>query len=60
MQVYFLLSCKKCKFFNKNGGTTEELKDFVEFKPCKSCHGPRKFKCPKCGNIIKMQRVNEA
>ncbi len=57
MQVYFLLSCK-CKWFKKTTGTTEDLSGLVEFKACKNCHGQRKFKCPQCGNIIKLQRVN--
>lgn len=56
MQTYFLVSCKKCKFWLK--GSNEDLKTLKEFKPCASCYGPRKFKCPKCGNIIKLQRVN--
>ena len=57
MEVYFILSCK-CKWWHKSAGRTEDLKDLVEFKPCKSCHGQRKFKCPKCGSIVKLQRVN--
>ena len=60
MNVYFLLSCNKCKWWRKSNGTTEDLKDLREHKPCSNCNlYPRKFKCPKCGNIIKMFRVNE-
>lgn len=58
MIVYFLLSCSKCKWFLKSNGTTEALKGLVEFKPCATCHGIRKFKCPQCANIMKLQRVN--
>lgn len=58
MQVYFLLSCKSCKWFRKCGGTTKELEDLVEFKPCSNCHGARKFKCPQCATIMKIKRVN--
>ena len=56
MQVYFLLKCK-CKWWKKTTGTTEDLKGLVEHKPCANCHGARKFKCPKCGTIVKMMRV---
>lgn len=52
-----MLKCLKCKWWRKCNGTTPELKDLVEFKPCVNCHGARKFKCPKCGTIIKMQRL---
>ena len=58
MQVYFLLSCNKCKWWKKSTGTTEDLKDLIEFKPCANCRlYPRKFKCPKCNNIVKMLRA---
>lgn len=56
MQVFYILKCT-CKWWRKCLGTTESLKDLVEFKPCATCHGPRKFKCPKCGKIIKAVRA---
>lgn len=57
MQSIFMLKCK-CGWYKKSGGTSEELKGLREFKPCATCHGPKKFKCPKCANIIKMVRYN--
>lgn len=60
MNVYFLLSCNKCKWWKKSTGTTEDLKGLVEVKGCANCHyKQRKFKCPKCANVVKMMRVNE-
>jgi len=56
MQIYYILKCT-CKWWRKCLGTTESLKDLVEFKPCTTCHGPRKFKCPKCGKIVKAVRA---
>ena len=60
MDVYFLLSCNKCKWWKKSTGTTADLQGLVEHKACANCHGQRKFKCPKCANIVKMLRVNTA
>lgn len=60
MNVYFLISCKRCKWFRKSTGLTEDLKDLVEIKKCNNCGGVKKFKCPKCSNIVKALRVNSA
>lgn len=59
MEVYFLLTCKKCKWWRKCSGISEELKDLVEIKNCINCGGPRKFKCPKCSTLIKMMRYSK-
>lgn len=56
MDTYFLLSCSKCKWFRK--GDFVDFKDLKEFKPCATCHGFKKYKCPQCANIIKLKRVN--
>jgi len=58
MNVYFLLKCK-CKWWRKCKGLSSELEDLVEVKRCKNCGGVRKFKCPKCANVVKMIRVRE-
>lgn len=55
--VYFLLKCR-CKWWRKCDGRSESLADLREFKACQNCHGQRKFKCPKCGQVCKLQRVN--
>ena len=57
LRSLFVLKCK-CKWFKKSDGTSKDLEDLVEFKPCSNCGGPRKFKCPNCGNIVKMMRFN--
>ena len=55
-EVYFLLKCRKCSWWRKSTGLSEDLKDLAEVKTCASCGG-RKFKCPKCGTHIKLMRV---
>ena len=59
IQVYYLLKCVPCKWWRKWSGMPDDVKDLVEFRPCTSCHGPKKFKCPQCGKIIKALRVRE-
>ena len=59
MQVYFLLRCRRCKWWRKCPGLTKDLEDLVEIKKCKNCGGVRKFKCPKCAEMIKMMRVEK-
>lgn len=58
MQVYFLLRCKKCKWWRKCAGLSKDLEDLVEIKKCNNCGGVRKFKCPECTTPMKMMRVN--
>ena len=58
MKVYFLLKCKRCKWWRKCQGLTKDLEDLVEVKRCANCGGVRKFKCPECATLIKMMRVN--
>jgi hypothetical protein len=56
--VYFLLKCNKCGWWRKSTGLSEDLKDLAEIKFCHNCGGARKFKCPKCAQMVKMIRVN--
>lgn len=55
--VYFLLKCNKCGWGRRSTGLSEDLKTLSEVKTCNNCGGARKFKCPKCGQIVKMIRV---
>lgn len=57
MQTYFILRCKHCGWARKSTGLTEDLKDLVQASNCVSCSG-RKYKCPKCSQLVKMMRVN--
>ncbi len=54
--VYFLLKCKSCNWHRKSNGLTSDLKDLAQVANCAKCSG-RKFKCPKCGETVKMIRV---
>ncbi len=55
--VYFILKCRKCSWNRKSTGTSDDLKGLVEVRRCTNCGGGRKFKCPKCGEHVKMERV---
>jgi hypothetical protein len=55
-QVYFLLKCASCKWWRKSNGLSSDLKDLKEVSNCAHCSG-RKFKCPQCGQIVKMIRA---
>jgi uncharacterized C2H2 Zn-finger protein len=41
-------------------GLSSDLTDLTEFKACYNCSGPKKFKCPRCGQIAKMLKVKHA
>ena len=56
MDVYFLLKCKSCNWFRKSNGLSSDLKDLTQVANCAKCSG-RKFKCPKCGQPVKMIRA---
>ena len=53
----FIIKCTRCHWVKMNNGTSEELKDLFEYKKCANCGGPRKFRCPGCGKICKMNRL---
>lgn len=54
-QYLFKLFCKNCSFTKLTNGTQEDLKDLHEMGGCSSCSG-RKFKCPKCGHVVKLAK----
>jgi hypothetical protein len=56
METYFLLKCKGCKWWRRSNGLSSDLKDLHPIPNCPSCSG-RKFKCPQCGQQVKMMRV---
>jgi len=56
MNDIFLLRCKGCNWFRKSNGLSSDLSDLTEVSSCAKCSG-RKFKCPKCGQAVKMVRV---
>jgi hypothetical protein len=56
MSSVFILKCKSCNWFRKSGGLSSDLRDLTEVSNCAKCSG-RKYKCPKCGTIMKLIRV---
>jgi len=57
MDARFIIRCPKCRWARMTSGISTELQDLREIKTCNNCGGPRKFRCPKCGQIAKMVRV---
>lgn len=52
----FVIRCSSCNWKEITTGITEDLKHLTEVKTCVSCKG-RLFKCPKCGQRAKMNRI---
>jgi hypothetical protein len=53
----FLLRCDHCDFRRfLPGESSEETKDLVPVEGCKNCGGPKKYKCPLCGYVVKARR----
>ena len=53
----FILRCSKCRWARLSTGLSEDLKDLKEMTTCASCGGARKFRCPQCGNTMRLVRV---
>lgn len=53
----FILRCKRCDWIRYTDGFSKEVEDLHEYKKCSTCGGPRKFRCPDCGNMVKMIRL---
>jgi len=52
----YLLHCSHCG--NKKLTDGSGLSGLVEVKTCKDCGGARRFKCPKCGYLMKVGKAN--
>jgi len=54
----FIIRCPSCRWAKSTSGTKDDLVGLYEVKrACATCHGNRKFRCPKCGSPATMQRV---
>lgn len=59
MKPIAMIKCNKCNFY-KLINKEEELsvKDIFEYpRSCSACGSKRKFRCPTCGNQIKLINV---
>lgn len=53
----FVLRCVKCRWARMSTGLTEDLKDLRETTGCNNCGKVRQFRCPKCGQTAKLNRI---
>lgn len=59
MEKNFILRCAKCRWARMSTGLSSDLADLKENKGCESCGKGRNFKCPKCGQNVKLLRVKK-
>lgn len=55
-----MLRCHKCRWAERSTGLSADLLKFNETTKCSSCSGARTFKCPKCGNQAKLNRIKNS
>ena len=53
----FILRCQKCRWARLSTGLSEDLKDLHEYVSCANCGKIRTFRCPKCGQTVKLIRI---
>lgn len=51
----FLLKCDHCEF-KRWSDLGDDIKDLYQIGGCKNCGGPRKYRCPQCGFVVKARR----
>lgn len=51
----YLLFCSNCSYKKLTDGS--DLANLTEVKTCRDCGGSRKFKCPKCGYVIRVSKA---
>lgn len=51
----YLLQCQTCDYKRFTDGS--DISDLTEIVTCKSCGGAKKFKCPRCGRLIKTKKI---
>jgi len=56
MSVTYLLKCDICEYRRWSDGSEESLADLRPVVLCPKCNGPKTFKCPGCGFVIKAKR----
>lgn len=53
----FVIKCDSCKWMERTTGFSKDLLHLTELKNnCSKCGKPRRFRCPKCKRIAKMNR----
>ncbi len=59
MEKNFILRCSRCRWARMSTGLSSDFIDLREIKGCNNCGKPRTFKCPTCGQIVKLLRVKK-
>jgi hypothetical protein len=55
----YILRCDYCDFKRFSNGSEESIQDLREVVLCSHCSGPKRFKCPKCGYVIRSKKYKE-
>ena len=53
----FRLQCQRCRYTEFSTGLSADLKHLYEVKKGSLYRGPRLFRCPKCGQTVKLLRM---
>jgi hypothetical protein len=59
MDINYVLRCESCGFHRVSDGSQEATADLREVILCPKCNGPKTFKCPGCGYVVKAKRWAE-
>jgi len=52
----YIIKCETCSFTRWSDGSEESFADLRPVTLCPKCKGPRNFKCPGCGFVVKARR----
>ena len=56
MAIVFQLFCDYCGWKRLSDG--KDLSDLTEVNLCSTCSGGRRFKCPRCGRVAKIRKLD--
>jgi len=50
--------CRVCSYTRWTTGKHLDLQDLIQVdEGCTNCGGPKKYKCPECGHVVRPKRV---
>jgi hypothetical protein len=58
-QQQFMCRCLRCRWVKVSENGHEDFKDLVPMNNCPTCGGPRKYKCPQCGRMVRALPLNQ-